>query len=1052
MSDQDARSRTSPTRHGTGTGSQLSDLTDYELSHLIAHLELAGRPQRAHQVLALSTPQGRNAWYEERSARGGASGYREDLRRARRLSNEAFQDAGSLAERADALGLQVRYALALSSLGHRARSIPPDLVVAAVREGVWSSRRAIDYMQADQFDSGRWQVARAILPLLPWDTARGLAHSELSARGLDALLELLDALPRPIPIEWSQEISSILSGVSDVFERTRCLSALAVETEGSLGAHIAEDVARDILAITDPGDRLKAFEACAENLSTTARATAASLAEDIVDASGPRIWSAPSAAKAVVAMLEGPSDGLRVRLLRDLFSLSSPSVDLVAALAPVLHDGEFRRLVASMDLSGVDSEALLRQLSPETAALLPPKALDAAVRRASKERGKLRRISSLMELAEHCPARAGETLRMDALELARSLQIHQGRPSALALVACGLRGSRRTEIVNDTLEALAKHPEGPPLAKLAQHLEPRQVPAALCVARSIESPSERFDALFSLQGVVRGSLRSGLVASQLAAARQQGGSDQVDSLAQLIPSLRRATRRGVVEEAFAVALGLTGWSQSNALAALAPYLPGEYVQMALEQVRRIGDDDTQAFTMTLMTHYSGHAPSEILTRRALTLASARLWRLHQAQPLLGLIPSLVREEQIALAIDAATTPPPQYRRSRDHSNDVAITGLTEASAPRLSPTLRRRLLDLLHDVQDADLLKSALNSMAPFLTQDELSLAASVAEAAQRPDVLASLATYTDSATRGQLVERAFAQMAKHQPRIQALTMAHALACLPPSSTPAMLRELASLIPSTELRGFTHPTLSAIPDHVIVQAPDLLVEACDRIRHADERARCLVSLASRLPDAMGAQAARTAKHRISEIRDPGLRLRFLADLAAVSSGQAKRDLEAQALAAVISDDLIWSSSSIRAVRGFLKSFPADVSSSLLTRITELGESGHPLRLLDGLDARIEIAAIWPNDVASRAVTQALQKELSTRRTGAEPDLDCLAALPQPLLEEAWSAALDELSRTSRRGDSILNLSSLLPAIERIGGQRLAESIAAEVDLVTSWWE
>ena len=57
-------------------------LTPYELRHLTAHLEEAERIDDLHRLLALTTREGRNAWYRAKDSAGDFPGYVTDVDRA----------------------------------------------------------------------------------------------------------------------------------------------------------------------------------------------------------------------------------------------------------------------------------------------------------------------------------------------------------------------------------------------------------------------------------------------------------------------------------------------------------------------------------------------------------------------------------------------------------------------------------------------------------------------------------------------------------------------------------------------------------------------------------------------------------------------------------------------------------------------------------------------------------------------------------------------------------------------------------------------------------
>lgn len=125
-------------------GNPVARLSEYELRHLVPHLEESGRVEELHRLLALETTRQTNAWFEARQAYGDIEGYLEDVRRAWRLAEESYVPSNEYKE-ARSLGLQVRYALITSSVHNLARKISPKFLAALVDKGVWTPQLAFEY-------------------------------------------------------------------------------------------------------------------------------------------------------------------------------------------------------------------------------------------------------------------------------------------------------------------------------------------------------------------------------------------------------------------------------------------------------------------------------------------------------------------------------------------------------------------------------------------------------------------------------------------------------------------------------------------------------------------------------------------------------------------------------------------------------------------------------------------------------------------------------------------------------------------------------------------
>ena len=107
----------------------FSQLAEYELRHLVAHLAEAGQAEKLHRLLAYETATRRNAWYQVKEGSGDLVGYIADIARAWHLADLA-DDVGTVSTSQSLLGLQCRYALLTASTNSTVQNIPIQLLEA----------------------------------------------------------------------------------------------------------------------------------------------------------------------------------------------------------------------------------------------------------------------------------------------------------------------------------------------------------------------------------------------------------------------------------------------------------------------------------------------------------------------------------------------------------------------------------------------------------------------------------------------------------------------------------------------------------------------------------------------------------------------------------------------------------------------------------------------------------------------------------------------------------------------------------------------------------
>lgn len=170
------------------SGGNWASLTGdgYVHRHLLDHLAASGESSEIEPLLRMTTPEGRNAWFESCDRAGELVGYRQQLERR-------MADDDASAEEVIRLGLLVSSANAL------AVNVTPILANALVDAGVWTTRQALDSARRLIDPSKRAEGLAGLLPLLSEREANDVIDEALfAARATEevgaGLLPLVEAL------------------------------------------------------------------------------------------------------------------------------------------------------------------------------------------------------------------------------------------------------------------------------------------------------------------------------------------------------------------------------------------------------------------------------------------------------------------------------------------------------------------------------------------------------------------------------------------------------------------------------------------------------------------------------------------------------------------------------------------------------------------------------------------------------------------------------------------------------------------------------------------
>ena len=142
-----------------------------------------------HLLLGLETPDRRNLWHAAKDSAGDIDGYIFDISHASVICADAiFGDQRQ--KLGQSTGLLCRYALILSSINSLAKTVPPRLLLALVKEGFWSPAKGLSYIDLGSYrDLERAYALANLIPLL----------------SSSSLLEKAKKVALALPYPWKME-------------------------------------------------------------------------------------------------------------------------------------------------------------------------------------------------------------------------------------------------------------------------------------------------------------------------------------------------------------------------------------------------------------------------------------------------------------------------------------------------------------------------------------------------------------------------------------------------------------------------------------------------------------------------------------------------------------------------------------------------------------------------------------------------------------------------------------------------------------------------------
>jgi hypothetical protein len=296
-------------------------------------------------------------------------------------------------------------------------------------------------------------------------------------------------------------------------------------------------------------------------------------------------------------------------------------------------------------------------------------------------------------------------------------------------------------------------------------------------ARSLNEPSDRFDALIAVHSYVNADEQSAVIAEALAAATaitdERFRAWTLTGLAEYLPP-------DLLAQALAAATAITDdYVRVVALTGLAPHLPPDLLAQALAAATAITDEDARAWALTDMAE---HLPSDLAAQALATATAIAATDNHRRVEVLTALASQLPADQrasvLAQALTAATTSSYDYSRARalialapqlpaDQRASVLAQALATATAitdERWRAEVLTALAPQLPPDQRASALAEALTA-ATAITHEYLRAEALTALASQLPpDLLAQALTAATAITDDSSRTKALAGLAEHLP------------------------------------------------------------------------------------------------------------------------------------------------------------------------------------------------------------------------------------------------------------------------------------------------
>ncbi|WP_084226980.1 NB-ARC domain-containing protein [Nostoc sp. KVJ20] len=862
----------------------------YIHQHLVWHLDKAGQLEEIHQLLREESATGNNGWYEVREKLGETAGYITDISRAWELVEVNWTEA-TLPQ---VVGLQCRYALITASLNSLAANLPVELLVALVKNNVWSPEQGLAYALQKPEPKEKAEAFTELVNYLPPNLEKlALSEALAASRAIQSewyRAQALSALADKLPAELLPQALEAAQAIQSERYRAQALSALAdklpdvlpqaLEAARAIQSELYRAQALSALTGKLPNVLPQALEAtraiqderyCAQALSVLANKLSAELLPQALEAAQ-AIQDEEYRTQALSALADKLPNVLpqvleAARAIQDKYfcaQILSALADKLPNVLPqaleaarAIQDKYFRAQALSVladklpnvlpqaleAARAIQSERDRGQVLSALADKLPTELLPQALEAAHAIQSERYRAQALSALANKLPH-----VLPQALEAARAIQDQRYRAQALSALANKLPAELLPQAIEVTRAIQGEEYHAQALSALADKLPAELLPQALEATRAIQSEKYRAQALSALANKLPHVLPQALEATR--AIQDEEYRTQVLSalanklLAELLPQALEATR-AIRDEEY----------RAQALSALADKLPAELLPQALEVAQAIQDEEYRAQALSAL---ADKLPAELLPE-ALEATRAIKHEEYRAQALSALTNKLPAE-LLPEALEAARAI--QYKEYRAQALSALVNKM-----PDVLPEALEVARAIQHEEYRAQALSALVNKM-PDVLPEALEAARAIQYKEYRAQALSALVNKMPDVLLPQAIEVTRA-IQYEEYRAQALS---GLANKLPAELLPQALEVAQAIQDEEYRA---QALSALADKLPAELLPQAIKATRAIQSERYRTQALSALADKLPAELLPQVLEVAR----AIQDERYRVQALSVLA-----------------------------------------------------------------------------------------------------------------------------------------------------------------------------
>ena len=691
----------------------------YIHQYLTWHLEKAGKIAKIHQLLREESAIGNNGWYEVRENLGQVAGFLTDVSRAWELTESDFDKNPS-----QAIGLQCRYGLIVSSLNSLSANIPKKLLVVLVKNGYWKPEQGLAYaLQKPDWGPKVYSLI-ALADYLPEQLKKQALLTALETipqiQDEDSRANLISYfLAEKLPSEdlYSQALK-IARKITDESERAKVISSLAEKLQSET---LYSEALEIISQIRPQSDRAKVLSYLVKKLPENLYLEALEAARKIWDE-----YDRASVLSSLVANLPENLYGEALETARQI-QHDKYRARVLSSLAKKLQsDNLFSEVLAiARHLQDEYSRAdVLSWLSEK----LPENMYGEALETARQIHDEYNRADAISSLAKKLDSEKlhSEKLYSEALETAGKIQHELYRTHALSSLAEELPENLYSKALEIARQIQTEYCRAEVLSSLAKKLPENLYSKALEIARQIQNEYYRPGVLSSLAAKLQSE---NLHLEALETARQiQYEYDRASVLSSLVANLPENLYSEALETARQIQ---DEEARASVLSSLVANLPENLYSEALETVRQI---QQKKYRAGVLSSLAAKLQSETLYSEALETARQTQDEFYRY----GFLSSLAENLPENLYSEALET-------ARQIQDELYRDCVFSSLALKLPENLYSEALETARQIQNKSTRAEVLSSLAEKLQSknlysEALATASQIQNKSTRAEILSSLA------------------------------------------------------------------------------------------------------------------------------------------------------------------------------------------------------------------------------------------------------------------------------------------------------------------------